>query len=122
MGWCDGMARIQDVTERLDAFQGFFKAVHANPNAIQSAASRPADAIAIVLFAIVSWHLPEHVDFTGIASVQFQPCLATAGELGESLRKLLQDIKSLAGVDSWNVVEAQLPANVRRLLREVYGL
>ena len=122
MGWCDGMARIQDVSERLDAFQGFFKAVHANPNAIQSAASKPADAIAIVLFAIVSWHLPEQVDFTGIASVQFQPCPATGGELGVSLRKLLQDIKSLAGVDTWNVVEAQLPANVRRLLREIYGL
>jgi transportin-1 len=120
LGWCDGMARIQDVAERRDAFQGFFKAIYANPNAIQNAASKPTDAIAIVLFAIVSWHLPEQVDPGGIASVQFQPFPAAEGELGESLRKLLQDMKSSAGVDTWNIVESRLPANVRRLLNEVY--
>lgn len=120
LGWCDGMARIHDATERRDAFQGFVQAVYANPNAIQSAASKPADAISSVLFAIVSWHMPEDFDSSRIATVQFQPFPPTEAELGEALKKLLQDIKSSAGEDTWKIVESQVPVNVRRLLREVY--
>jgi transportin-1 len=120
LGWCDGMARIADPTERRDAFQGFVQAVYANPTAIQSAAAKPADAISSILFAIVSWHMPEDVDSNGIASVQFQPFPPIEAELGEALKKLLQDIKTSAGEDTWSMVDTQLPVNVRRLLREVY--
>jgi transportin-1 len=120
LGWCDGMARIHDATERRDAFEGFIKALYANPSAIQSAASKPADAISSVLFAIVSWHMPENFDPSRIATVEFQPFPATEPDLGEALRKLLQDIKSSATEDTWIAVESQVPVNVRILLREMY--
>lgn len=120
LGWCDGMARIVDSSERRDAFNGFIQALYANPNSIQSAASKPADAISSILFAIVSWHMPENSDSSGIASVQFQPFPPAEASLGEALRKLLQDIKTSAGEENWKMVENQMPVNVRKLLREVY--
>jgi len=120
LGWCDGMARIVDPSERRDAFKGFIQALYANPNSIQSAASKPADAISSILFAIVSWHMPENPDSSGIASVQFQPFPPAEASLGEALKKLLQDIKASAGEENWKMVENQMPVNVRKLLREVY--
>ena len=64
--------------------------------------------------------MPEDFDSSRIATVQFQPFPPTEAELGEALKKLLQDIKSSAGEDTWKIVESQVPVNVRRLLREVY--
>jgi transportin-1 len=120
-GWCDAMARIRDVTERRDAFQGFVNAVYANPSAISAVSpNQPADTISSVLFAVVSWHMPEDLESTGISTVQFLPFPSTEIELGESLRKLLQDIKQSLGEDTWRNVELQVPVNVRQLLRMVY--
>ena len=126
LGWCDGMAKIADPTERRDAFSGFIKAMYANPQAIQSAASSPADAISSILFAIVSWHVPAETpsdtqDFlTG--EYGFQPFPATEAELVTQLTKLMHDIRSSVGGDEWKSVQNHLPVNVRRLLREAYQL
>ena len=56
-GWCDGMSKITNPTERRDAFQGFVAAVRANPHSIQEAGPH-VDIITAILFAIVSWHIP----------------------------------------------------------------
>jgi transportin-1 len=114
------MARIIDPSERHDAFKGFVRAVYANPNAIQTAASRPSDAISSILFAIVSWHMPENFDAGGISMVQFQPFPQAETALGEELKKLLQDIKVSSGEETWRAVESQMPVNVMQLLREMY--
>lgn len=127
LGWCDGMAKIIDPTERRDAFNGFCSAVYANPQAIQQATANASDAITSILFAIVSWHLPpeahesEADDFlTG--NYGFQPFPPTEGELGARLAQLLRDIRTSVGEDVWKRVENQLPVNVRRLLRETYNV
>ena len=126
LGWCDGMAKIMDVTERRDAYVGFCKAVYANPQAIQQAAANVADAISSILFAVVSWHVPhealsEGVDFLS-GDYGFQPFPPTEGDVGNQLAQLMRDIHSSVGQDVWNSVQTQLPVNVRRLLRETYGL
>jgi transportin-1 len=126
LGWCDGMAKIHDPTERRDAFQGFVKAVYANPQAIQQASTNVADAIASVLFAIVSWHMPSELSdestqmLTG--DYKFRPFPQTEQELGTALVRLIQDLKSSVGEDTWHSVQKELPVNVRRLLREAYQL
>jgi len=121
LGWCDGMARITDLAERRDAFKGFIQAVYANPNAIQSATAKPADAISSILFAIVSWHMPDDSEAADrIASVIFQPFPEAEEELKESLKKLLFDIKESVNDETWQTVQNQLPVNVRKLLFEVY--
>lgn len=127
LGWCDGMAKIVDQTERRDAFNGFCRAVYANPQAIQQATANASDAISSILFAIVSWHVPpethadEADDFLS-GDYGFQPFPATEGELGTRLAQLLRDIRTSAGEDVWKRVENQLPVNVRRLLRETYNV
>jgi transportin-1 len=120
LGWCEAMAKITDPKERRDAYTGFIRAVYANPNAIQAASANVADAISSILFAVMSWHMPSHgVDFI---NVQFEPFPHSEAELGNALSKLLQDIKTSVGIETWSKVQAQLPVNVRRLLREAYQL
>jgi hypothetical protein len=126
LGWCDGMAKICDPTERRDAFQGFVKSVYANPQAIQQASANVADAICSVLFAIVSWHMPSELSDESAALLtgdyNFRPFPQTEQELGTALARLIQDLKSSVGEDTWHSVQKELPVNVRRLLREVYQL
>jgi transportin-1 len=126
LGWCDGMAKIRDPTERRDAFQGFVQSVYANPQAIQQAAANVADAIASVLFAIVTWHMPSEVSDQSTALLtgeyKFRPFPQTEHELGTALARLIQDLKSSVGEDTWHSVQKELPVNVRRLLREAYQL
>ena len=122
-GWCDGMAKIADTNERRDAFRGFIQTVYANPNAIQQTSVSPADAIASILFAVISWHMPEeYVVGTPIHQVQFQPMPPYEEELGRALQKLLQDIKTSVGDPTWASVEKNVPVNVRQFLREAYAL
>ena len=52
----------------------------------------------------------------------FQPFPATETELAQQLTKLIHDIKSSVGEDTWKTVQNHLPVNVRRLLREAYQL
>jgi len=129
MGWCDGMAKIVDPNERRDAFEGFIKAVYANPQCIQNAAANVSDPIASILFALVSWHMPpqeeteyEHVSDLLNGNYAFQPFPPHEAELGTKLVQLIRDIKTSVGEEPWSTVQKNLPVNVRRLLREAYQL
>ena len=126
LGWCDGMAKITDPTERHDAFVGFAKAVYANPQAIDTAANSKVDAIASILFAIVSWHMPpetpDEVEGLLQGEYQFHPFPPAEAELGMSLAQLMRDIRTSVGDDVWQTVQHRMPVNVRRLLREAYQM
>lgn len=120
LGWCDAMAKIADPTERRDAFQGFVQAIYANPEAIQRATVNASDSIASILFAVVSWHMPQDFDPAAIYQVQFEPFPQEQSDVETSLRKLLHDIKKSVGNDTWSAVEKGIPVNVRQFLREAY--
>lgn len=126
LGWCEGISRILDPTERRDAFSGFCKALYANPQSIQQCGVNSADVISSILFAIISWHVPsetclDQVDFlTG--DYGFQPFPPSEAEIGLQLANLMNDIKATVGSDVWGSTQAQLPVNVRRLLHEGYNL
>jgi transportin-1 len=129
LGWCDGLAKIADPTERRDGFEGFIKAIYANPQCIQSAAANVSDAIASILFALVSWHMPpqEETDHDQVSEIlngdyAFQPFPQHEAELGKKLVQLVCEIRTSVGEDVWTKVQNQLPVNVRRLLREGYNL
>lgn len=122
LGWCEAMAKITDATERRDAYTGFIRAVYANPNAIQEASNDVTATIPSILFAVVSWHMPQGEGARDFVNVQFEPFPQNEGELGQALSKLLQDIKLSVGDEAWETVQRQMPVNVRRLLREVYHL
>lgn len=126
LGWCDGMAKITDPTERHDAFDGFIRTVYANPNAIQQATSNIAEAIASILFCIVTWHMPAELPAQTTVLLngdynfrQFPPQEA---ELGASLVRFVQDMKVSVGEETWVSVQRELPVNVKRLLRETYSI
>lgn len=129
LGWCDGMAKISDPGERRDAFEGFIKAIYANPQCIQTAAANVSDAITSILFALVSWHMPpqeendyEHISDILTGEYAFQPFPQHEAELGTKLVQLVREIKTSVGEEPWSKVQSQLPVNVRRLLREAYQL
>jgi transportin-1 len=125
LGWCDGLARIADPTERHDAFEGFVQAVYSNPNSIQQSATNASDAIASIIFAIVSWHMPTDLPERSVllkGDYNFQPFPTTEAELGSALQRLVQDMKTSVGDDTWHTVQFSLPVNVRRLLRECYNV
>lgn len=129
LGWCDGLAKIADPTERRDGFEGFIKAIYANPQCIQSASANVSDAIASVLFALVSWHMPpqEETDYDQVSEIlngeyTFQPFPQHEAELGKKLVQLVREIRTSVGEETWTKVQNQLPVNVRRLLREGYNL
>jgi len=125
MGWCDGMAKIADPTERRDAFNGFCNAVYANPQSIQQASNNPSNVISSILFAIISWHIPpealvdDSIDaLSGNHGLQLFP--PTEAELGTRLSQLIRDIRTSVGPEAWQDAENHMPVNVRRLLRENY--
>jgi transportin-1 len=125
MGWCDGMAKIVDPTERRDAFNGFCSAIYANPQAIQQASASASSAISSILYAVVSWHIPPDVlveDSVDVLSGHycFQPFPPNEAELGSRLSQLIRDIRTSVGQDTWQEAESHMPVNVRRLLRETY--
>ena len=126
LGWCDGLAKIADPTERRDGFHGLVQAVYANPGAIQQAAVNVSDAIASILFAVVSWHVPadymERSEVLLKGEYNFLPFPTTETELGAALQNLVQDMKTSVGEDTWHMVQKSLPVNVRKLLRESYNL
>ncbi len=131
LGWCDGMAKISDPTERRDAFEGFIQALYANPQCIHQIARNVTDAVSSILFAIVSWHMPldplegdddEEPSSFLYGEYTFYPFPTTEAKLGEALRQLINDIKASVGHEEWHRINQQLPVNVRRLLREAYQL
>jgi len=126
MGWCDGLAKINDPTEKHDGFQGFIKVLYANPRSIQHATVNAADAVASILFAIITWHLPENILDRSSALLSgeysFHPFPSSEYELGASIKGMIRDMKSFVGEDVWHSVVKGLPVNVRRLLREHYEI
>eukprot|EP00521_Asterionellopsis_glacialis_P016357 CAMPEP_0195301576 /NCGR_PEP_ID=MMETSP0707-20130614/29519_1 /TAXON_ID=33640 /ORGANISM="Asterionellopsis glacialis, Strain CCMP134" /LENGTH=1023 /DNA_ID=CAMNT_0040364555 /DNA_START=240 /DNA_END=3311 /DNA_ORIENTATION=- len=127
IGWCDGMAKITDPTERRDAYQGFVVALHANPQAIQQASPSLTGTVTSILFAIISWHIPNEsalmADMLHNSNANgFQPFPPGETELQQALGKLMHDIKNGVPSEAWDQVSQQMPVNVRQLLREVYQL
>lgn len=123
-GWCTAMTRISDSNERRDAFQGFVSSLRANPQSIQTAGADLSDTISTILFAVLSWHIPQNDMSADLlhGAYGFQPFPDAYSELLNSLRLLLHDIKSSVGQSLWQQVEGQMPANVKRLMSEVYGI
>ena len=124
LGWCEGMAKIADQTERRDAFQGFILALRANPQALHQACPHdPSNAIPPVLFAVSSWHIPDDAGGELVSgNYAFSPFPVEDNELQRALAILLQEIKTSLGEAAWHQVEKSLPVNLRRLFREHYGL
>mmetsp|Transcript_24631 Transcript_24631/g.56219 ORF Transcript_24631/g.56219 Transcript_24631/m.56219 type:complete len:1050 (+) Transcript_24631:166-3315(+) len=124
VGWCDSMSKISDHVERNDAFRGFVAALRANPGSISGGSAghhTAGDALGALLFAIVSWHLEGAADDALGGAYSFAPFPSQHGELLDSLRGLLRDLKSSLGED-WAEVERGMPPNVKRLMAEQYGL
>ena len=123
LGWCDGMSKISDPAERRDAFEGFVAALRANPHSIQSAGPDVGEVITSILFAVVSWHIPSSEIPSNLLSgpYRFEPFPPEFNELLTALRQLLHDIKT-SSVEAWTGIEGQMPENVKRLMKEVYGI
>lgn len=124
LGWCDGMSRIADMDEKRDAFNGFCKAMYANPQGIQQVGGEVYDAISSIIFAIVTWHLPPEAIEMGslMGDFDFQPFPPALSDLGNRLAQLLRDIQTSVGEQTWHGVKRSLTVKVRRLMREVYHL
>jgi transportin-1 len=134
LGWCEGLAKIRDPLERRDGFSGFVMALYSNPKAIENAvgAHSAQETIVSILYAVMSWHLPESC-FNG-ATAQltsellygpdycFRPFPQQEAELGALLVRLIQDMKASVSEDTWEAAEKDLPVNVKRLLRQSYSL
>jgi transportin-1 len=126
-GWCEGLARITDPTERNDGFTGLVLTIYANPNAI---IQEPNITIPSLVFAIVSWHIPPNED--GVLQVtsemlngtqySFRPLGDDMSEIGQMLAELLHKVKGGVGENGWEDVKKRMPVNVRRLLKDVYGV
>ena len=123
LGWCDGMSKISNPVERRDAFAGFVTALRANPHSVQNAGTTLEEATTSIMFAVVSWHMPSSQIVPDLLSgpYGFEQFPAEFGELLESLRGLLRDLRTSSG-EGWERIERHMPVNVKRLMREEYGL
>jgi len=125
-GWCEGLARISDQTERLDGFTGLMHVIYANPQAIIQHPSY----ISSLVFAVASWHIPPNEN--GIPFVtnemlngsqyKFLPFPQDAADLGQALAKLLTEIKTGIGEEHWEDIMKRTPINLRKLLSQTYGV
>jgi len=120
-GWCSGMTKIFDPTERRDAFEGFILTVQANPNSIKIASEND---ITSILFAVVSWHIPADNLSQDLLKGEyiFVPFPETYPELFQAIKFFLHELKGLIVGGLWGDVEKHMPVNVRQLLRDQYGL
>lgn len=124
LGWCDGLSRVLDPTERREAFTGLCNALYANPQAIRQVDADVPNVITSILFAILTWHIPPEIprdtdDFLN-GDYGFIPFPPTEPELGQRLAQLIRDIRTSVGEESWKKSQDRLPVNVRRLFREAY--
>lgn len=127
VGWCDAMAKVSDPVERHDAFEGFLHSLYANPQAIQNTFRGLPTAVASILFAIMSWHLPskpaeELVHLMMMGELRLEPFPTSEAALGNSLFQLVQDMKSSVGEDAWHRAIKEVPVNQRQMLRQIYPL
>jgi len=123
LGWCDGMSKISDRSEKRDAFQGFVMAVRANPSSLQQTGADMIEVVTSILFAIMSWHIPQNEIPSNILNgpYRFEPFPSEFSDLLASLQQLLCDIKTSSG-PTWNQIEGQMPPNVKQLMSDVYQL
>ncbi len=122
--WSDGCAKIDNLTERRDAFEGFMLSVEANPQSVMMASKNVSDTLTSISFAVLSWHVPSGNLDTNMLSGKyvFEPFPQDHSDLCESLRLFLHHLKGMVGLEAWNGVQNNMPVNVRRLFREVYAL
>jgi len=121
--WSDGCAKIDNLTERRDAFEGFMLSVQTNPQSIMTASANVSDTITAILFAVLSWHVPsDNLDANMLSGKYvFEPFPQDHSDLCESLRVFLHHLKDMVGLEVWNAVQNNMPVNVRRLFREIYA-
>ena len=120
--WCDGCAKIFDLTERRDAFEGLMLAIQANPQSIALAPENVMDILTSLLFAVISWHIPNgkiNQKFL-VGPYKFESFPNAYVELCNNLRTFLHRLKEMYATD-WKSIENGMPVNVRRLFRESYG-
>ena len=119
-GRSTGMTKICDPTERCDAFEGFILTVQANPDSIKNASEND---ITSILFAIVSWHIPDGNTADLLqGAYAFIPFPDTYSVLFQAIKVFLHNLKGMIGDDLWRNVEKSMPVNVRQLLRDQYHL
>mmetsp|Transcript_12774 Transcript_12774/g.14414 ORF Transcript_12774/g.14414 Transcript_12774/m.14414 type:complete len:1015 (+) Transcript_12774:323-3367(+) len=122
-GWLDGCSKIYDPLERRDAFEGLMMAIQANPQSLGLTPERLSDTLNVLLFAVVSWHLPSGNMNPAIltsSAYQFVPFPQDHMDLCNNLRTFLHHLKDMAGAE-WNEILRNMPVNVRKLFRDVYG-
>ena len=121
-GWCDGCAKIYDLTERRDAFEGLMLAIQANPQSITMAAEQVSDILTAILFAVVSWHVPSgNLSPTLLSGkYSFESFPEEHADLCENLRVFLHHLKDIYS-NEWSSIQNNMPVNVRRLFREIYA-
>lgn len=122
-GWIDGCAKISDTHERCDAFSGLLLAIEKNPHVMHPTSPDISDKVTSILFAIVSWHIPEKFMSSEIlhGPYSFVNFPSDCESLQEHIRIFLHKIKDLIGPELWINIYRGLPINVRKLLKEQYG-
>lgn len=122
-GWVEGCAKIRDVSERRDAFEGLLMAIQANPKSIQQAGPDVSETISVFLLAIMAWHIPEgNLSPTLLhGTYSFNKFPAAHADLHHHLGIFVHQFLKVHG-EEWNQVFNGLPVNVRRLLQEHYNL
>mmetsp|Transcript_17129 Transcript_17129/g.32404 ORF Transcript_17129/g.32404 Transcript_17129/m.32404 type:complete len:1038 (+) Transcript_17129:63-3176(+) len=123
-GWMNGCSKISDMTERVDAFEGLLLSIQANPHCIKQASANLDDTINGLLFAILSWHIPDEKLSPSIlvGEYVFTPFPPQYSDLYHELGTFLHQLKDSLTMEGWGSVANHLPVNVRRLFREQYSL
>lgn len=123
-GWMNGCSKISDMTERVDAFEGLLLSIQANPLCIKQASANLDDTINGLLFAILSWHIPEEKLSPSIlvGEYVFTPFPPQYSDLYHKLGTFLHQLKDGLALEEWESVTNHLPVNVRRLFREQYNI
>jgi transportin-1 len=121
--WAEGCAKINENTERRDAFEGLLMAVQANPNSIIQAGPDLAETISVFLLAIMSWHIPPGKISTQLLSgnYSFTPFPQDYTDLQHHLQAFANQFLKVH-LEAWSQVTNGLPTNVRRLFQEQYNL
>lgn len=123
-GWIDGCAKISDLGERCDAFIGLLLAIQRNPKVMHTSAPDISDIVSGILFAVVSWHIPENFLTSEIlhGPYSFTSFPSNCGDLHQKLKGFIHEIKNSLGTELWSTISGSFPRNVQKLLQEQYDL
>jgi transportin-1 len=122
-GWVEGCAKVDDFSERRDAFEGLLLAIQVNPNSIKQAGPDLTETISVFLLAIMSWHVPKGNISPELLSgnYAFTKFPQEHADLHHHLGTFAHQFLKING-EAWGQVTNNLPVNVRRLLQEQYNL